>query len=253
MAQLVKTVNGLAIASVKTVNGLAIASVKTVNGLDNTAGVPPTFVRKVDGVAIPSSATGDSTIASVQCDGTDRALFVWIIRYSVVSLTNTVTFNGSEGLTLHSSSTWFDGSGTLELWKLVAPSVTTANIVITWTAGGINRSAAVAVIFCTGVNQTTPLGTIDALSSGTGTGTSASVAPATTTSDLVMDCLGYGLTAGSYTVGGGQTLQATSESATTGNESLRVSTKTAAAGTTTMSWTFGTQESVLVGVAVKGV
>lgn len=38
MAQLVKTVAGLAIASVKTVNGLAIASVKTVNGLDNTSG-----------------------------------------------------------------------------------------------------------------------------------------------------------------------------------------------------------------------
>ncbi len=32
---LIKTVNGLAIASVKTVNGLAIASVKTLNGLAN--------------------------------------------------------------------------------------------------------------------------------------------------------------------------------------------------------------------------
>lgn len=38
MAQLVKTMAGLAIASVKTVNGLAIASVKTVAGLDNTSG-----------------------------------------------------------------------------------------------------------------------------------------------------------------------------------------------------------------------
>lgn len=38
MAQLVKTLNGLAIASVKTWNGLAIASAKTINGLDNTAG-----------------------------------------------------------------------------------------------------------------------------------------------------------------------------------------------------------------------
>jgi hypothetical protein len=38
MAQLVKTFNGLAIASVKTVAGLAIASVKTIKGVDNTAG-----------------------------------------------------------------------------------------------------------------------------------------------------------------------------------------------------------------------
>lgn len=38
MAQLVKTIGGLAIASVKTVGGLAVASVKTIGGLDNTSG-----------------------------------------------------------------------------------------------------------------------------------------------------------------------------------------------------------------------
>lgn len=38
MAQLVKTVQGLAIASVKTAQGLAIASAKTIMGVDNTAG-----------------------------------------------------------------------------------------------------------------------------------------------------------------------------------------------------------------------
>lgn len=43
MAQLVKTMGGLAIASVKTVNDLAIASVKTVAGLDNTSGGSPTL------------------------------------------------------------------------------------------------------------------------------------------------------------------------------------------------------------------
>jgi hypothetical protein len=35
VSSLIKTVNGLAIASVKTVNGLAIASLKTFNGLTN--------------------------------------------------------------------------------------------------------------------------------------------------------------------------------------------------------------------------
>lgn len=44
MAQLVKTMAGLAIASVKTVNGLAIASVKTVAGLDNTSSASYTLV-----------------------------------------------------------------------------------------------------------------------------------------------------------------------------------------------------------------
>lgn len=37
MAQLIKTINGLPIASVKTINGLPIALVKSVNGLDNTS------------------------------------------------------------------------------------------------------------------------------------------------------------------------------------------------------------------------
>lgn len=38
MAQLVKTIGGLALASCKTVGGLAIASAKTIGGLDNTGG-----------------------------------------------------------------------------------------------------------------------------------------------------------------------------------------------------------------------
>ena len=37
MAQLVKTVQGLGIASVKTAQGLAIASAKTILGVDNTS------------------------------------------------------------------------------------------------------------------------------------------------------------------------------------------------------------------------
>jgi hypothetical protein len=41
MAQLVKTVQGLAIASVKTTQGLAVASAKTILGLDNTSGGSP--------------------------------------------------------------------------------------------------------------------------------------------------------------------------------------------------------------------
>lgn len=38
MAQLIKTTDGLAIASVKTDLGVAIASVKTIDGIDNTSG-----------------------------------------------------------------------------------------------------------------------------------------------------------------------------------------------------------------------
>lgn len=47
MAQLVKTIKGLAIASCKTVNGLAIASAKTINGLDNTGGGGSTLLTDI--------------------------------------------------------------------------------------------------------------------------------------------------------------------------------------------------------------
>lgn len=61
MAQLVKTVNQLAIASCKTVNGLAIASVKTINGLDNTSG-GNTLVKYEN---FASAASGIHTITDI--------------------------------------------------------------------------------------------------------------------------------------------------------------------------------------------
>jgi hypothetical protein len=62
MAQLVKTVQGLAIASVKTVQGTAIASVKTVQGVDNTASGGGPFVFIVSGSA--GSSNSDSVTTS---------------------------------------------------------------------------------------------------------------------------------------------------------------------------------------------
>ncbi len=47
MAQLVKTVNSLAIASVKTVDSLAIASVKTIMSVDNTSGGGASLLQTV--------------------------------------------------------------------------------------------------------------------------------------------------------------------------------------------------------------
>lgn len=62
MAQLVKTVQGLAIASVKTVQGLAIASVKTVQGVDNTSGGTPTV--SVVGATQQNVSITSTTIAT---------------------------------------------------------------------------------------------------------------------------------------------------------------------------------------------
>lgn len=57
MAENVKTVQGLAIASVKTLQGLAIASAKTIMGVDNTGGAP-------DWIDVMTVAGADSSESS---------------------------------------------------------------------------------------------------------------------------------------------------------------------------------------------
>lgn len=59
MAQLVKTISGLAVASCKTVSGLAIASCKTIMGVDNTSGGGGSFAE-VQQVDYFSTAAGTS-------------------------------------------------------------------------------------------------------------------------------------------------------------------------------------------------
>lgn len=61
MAQNVKTLNGLAIASVKTFRGLAIASVKTINGLDNTAASSYLLSENFEGTGYENSWTETGT------------------------------------------------------------------------------------------------------------------------------------------------------------------------------------------------
>ncbi len=61
MAQLVKTVNSLAIASVKTCEGLAIASVKTIDGIDNTSSASPMTTPILAAAGGGSSITASAT------------------------------------------------------------------------------------------------------------------------------------------------------------------------------------------------
>lgn len=61
MAVLVKTINGLAYASVKTRNGLAVASIKNINGLDVTSGSGPTGTEWVTSYIPVTSLRNDFT------------------------------------------------------------------------------------------------------------------------------------------------------------------------------------------------
>lgn len=77
MAQLVKTDQGLAIASVKTAQGLAIASVKTVDGVDNTSGGGPAITS----ISVLATATNDVGLELAPITATvtaGRAYVMWV-------------------------------------------------------------------------------------------------------------------------------------------------------------------------------
>lgn len=74
MANLVKSVNGLAIASVKTVKGLARGSVKTIYGLDNTGGSTPSI--DASSPAIVSSPGFFPSIATAAFDPPANSVFL---------------------------------------------------------------------------------------------------------------------------------------------------------------------------------
>lgn len=60
MAAIVKTVDGIALASVKTFNGLAAASLKSINGQDATSGGGGDSLIYSNGVGTPGSYTGNA-------------------------------------------------------------------------------------------------------------------------------------------------------------------------------------------------
>lgn len=101
MAQLVKTMAGLAIASCKTVNGLAIASVKTVAGLDNTAsgGGAFTFVsRTLANSSAEASAEATTISKTVTGISAGSLVVVWVKGENTTVATLSVS-DGTSSLT----------------------------------------------------------------------------------------------------------------------------------------------------------
>jgi len=144
MAQLVKTIGGLAIASVKTLGGLAIASVKTVAGLDNTSGGggggPFVAVQNTNNT---TSGQTVSTVSSISTSaitgvGAGHAILAWV-KHEGAPTTITVsdgTTSFSPGTKTNHSNGDFSGQ-----WFYLPSSV--ASGTVTYTA-----SFSVAKPFC---------------------------------------------------------------------------------------------------------
>lgn len=109
--------------------------------------------------------------------GTNRALFVEIAIDSLGANVTSVTY-GTQSLVQVGRST---GNHAVEIWTLVAPTVGTANITVSF--AGSTAAAAGATTY-NGVNQTT---SYSGYAGATGTGTTSSVTVTSATGDLVID------------------------------------------------------------------
>jgi hypothetical protein len=143
-------------------SGSSASAAITVNGTITSANAVST-----------NSLTWSHTVAA----GANRALFVQLsIDTLSVSVTG-VTYGGI-ALTLVGRGA---GNHAVEIWRLINPTVGTANVVASFSG---NTAAAGGATTFNGVNQSTPTGTFV---SATGTGTIASVTVASAAGDLVID------------------------------------------------------------------
>jgi len=128
--------------------------------------------------------------------GTDRLLVVAISQGNVNSPVATITYGGTPLTALGTESA---GPPRIEMWRLLAPLVGTANVVVTF-SGTPSDGAVVGVMNLTNVNQTTPFGPFV---SNAGNGT-ASVDVTSAEGELVIDLIAKD-NAVAPAVGSGQT------------------------------------------------
>lgn len=136
------------------------------------------------------------TITSLDCTGSDRILLVYVVTATSTVAPTSVVFNGSENLTkIGEYATTASPEGTafkVTLWALVAPTSTTANVVVTF-ASNTGNVGAMGQCF-TGVDQTTPYGSVETVQvTADASGAQPSLTlNSTTTTDLCVVGIGLG-------------------------------------------------------------
>lgn len=150
---------------------------------------------------------------------------------------NAVTYGGN-AMTRVDTHTHTANARGLSVWKLAAPPAGVNNVSVTFTSdpGGAWLGGIIAVSF-TGVNQSTPHGTVVEASSGSGSAVSGTASSSAT--GLVVDFATAGDTSivTSATVGAGQTQQANSASALSGAGNIAMCSTEPGAASVSMDWT----------------
>jgi hypothetical protein len=158
-----------------------------------------------------------------------------------------VTYNGVPCAHVLTTN-WFYGSGKVALYSLTAPPAGSHALQVTMS--GSVKELSLSGLIITNANQSVSLGQAAAyFDVGSADTDNIAVTVPSTTSDLVVDLLGY--FAFEPVPGPGQTVVLTSENS--GHSSTQMSTKPGAAGATTMSWSVSDPTQIsLIGVTVKG-
>lgn len=192
----------------------------------------------------------NGTITNLEVSG-DNTLIVLVVTFNndgFETVQNFPTWNGDENFT-KKVVVANDDDGQVEIWYLVNPTATTANVAVSFSSALTNSDGGlISAIVFTGVDQDTPLGT--AVTTTNDAQTSISVAPDSASGDMVVGGLycEYGSTSAPTS---GQTEVYDHEWS---GSSASASYDTADAGTTTFSYsmTFNSgSHASLAAVAVK--
>lgn len=161
---------------------------------------PPWFVD-AKGTAPPAPTTSE-TVSGVTVSGTDRLLIVAVIYYAATFLPTitSVKFGGVNLTKLH-TETYYSTKGAVDVWYLVNPAASTANVVVASNISGDSQMVIQAQVY-NGVHQTTPFGTPVTYASYAGS-TSTLTTITCATNDLLFDVQTFYID-GAHAMGPGQ-------------------------------------------------
>lgn len=172
--------------------------------------------------------------------GNSRLLIVGTAHRDGNMSVTSVTYGGT-ALTSIGSQNGPGNQNQATLWYLINPPTGTANISVS--LSGSKDVTAGAASF-TGVNQTTPLGTLNSLS---GTSTTASVVVSSAAGEVVIDAVAANGDAVSLTAAGGQSVLWNIGTGTAGGNVRGGSSNQPGASSVTMSWTLAASKPWAIG------
>ncbi|WP_419194997.1 cadherin domain-containing protein, partial [Novipirellula herctigrandis] len=149
-----------------------------------------------NGTATSEQSTSASTLtwSHTVASGSNRAMFVTLSIDGLGSSVTSVTYDGVALTQVGRTA----GNHAVEIWRLVNPTVGTANVVVSLDASTAISAGAVTY---NGVHQSTPTGTY---ASGSGTSTIALLSVSSASDELVIDVTNWDNHPVGYMTGGGQ-------------------------------------------------